>query len=292
MSPSTNLDQELRKCQDILLEKHPDHYYAALFTAEEQRPLITALFTLLREVRDIPLSCQEVSVAQTKLHWWREEVERLHQGSPRHPATRVLLHHAPHRVGQQSQALLERFLDGVAMDIQYDAYPTNTELLMLLRKLGGSAGQLLGHFTAPFTDSGQESANWQQPAMTLERLERHQDFLPLLTQGRLYVPLDQLKDAGVTPEDLEPAPFRPTIELAIQTLLRETHAPDSLDLNTQLAGLQGARSALAILLSLRLAQRHRQINKATLDSMPLHPLRRLWIAWRTARQFGPNSAGN
>lgn len=275
------LDQDLIKCQDMLLEKHPDHYYAALFTAQDLRPQVTALFTLLRDIRDIPRSSQEQQVIQTKLQWWQDELDRLHQGTPRHPATKILHQHCQNLIGSQSKALFDTLLDGVAMDIQYDAYPSKTELLILLRKLGGSSGELLGHFSG----QSEEREAWHRPAILLEQLERNQDFLAHLAAGRLYLPLDQLERAGVTPQDLAQHPLENSVAEKVQSLISTTHEELLRDPQSLTGDLKGASASLTILLRLRLKQQQKQAQKPPLASTPLHPIQRLWISWRTARQF-------
>ncbi|MFK7860245.1 MAG: hypothetical protein AB8B64_15605 [Granulosicoccus sp.] len=62
-------------------------YYSLLWTdplakdrVDQRLALIKALITTLDDV-------QEPQVAEKKIHWWHEELQRLHEGTARHPAT-------------------------------------------------------------------------------------------------------------------------------------------------------------------------------------------------------------
>lgn len=65
-------------------------YYSLLWTSPAARQrflerlhLIQALSTTLEEV-------QEAQVAEHKIHWWHEELQRLNDGTARHPATQAV----------------------------------------------------------------------------------------------------------------------------------------------------------------------------------------------------------
>ncbi|MFK8081779.1 MAG: hypothetical protein AB8B97_15950 [Granulosicoccus sp.] len=64
-------------------------YYSMLWTdptakvrVNQRLELIKALVTTLDDV-------QEPQVAEKKIHWWHEELQRLHSGDARHPATQL-----------------------------------------------------------------------------------------------------------------------------------------------------------------------------------------------------------
>ena len=64
-------------------------WYAWLFTPQRARGTVALLFALECEWQSIVASSIDHGVAHLKLHWWREEVQRL-AGMPRHPLTRAV----------------------------------------------------------------------------------------------------------------------------------------------------------------------------------------------------------
>jgi phytoene synthase len=58
------------------------------FAPAGQRATLDALFEIEREVAAAASDGLDHSVAHAKLGWWEEELARLAQGDPRHPATR------------------------------------------------------------------------------------------------------------------------------------------------------------------------------------------------------------
>ena len=64
-------------------------YFSLLYAPEDRRDQLLALYVIDAEIRE---SAQSVNhdVAHTRLQWWRAEIDRLANGSPQHPATRLL----------------------------------------------------------------------------------------------------------------------------------------------------------------------------------------------------------
>ena len=65
-------------------------YWSWLFAARETRDPLLGIYALMAEWRALMDPSTEMSVAQTKLIWWREEMSRMAAGSPVHPITRYL----------------------------------------------------------------------------------------------------------------------------------------------------------------------------------------------------------
>ncbi len=66
-------------------------WHAWLYTPPAARPLVAAAFALQAELRPIADARVDHGVAHLKLQWWREEIQRLEQGQPRHPLTQAAL---------------------------------------------------------------------------------------------------------------------------------------------------------------------------------------------------------
>ncbi len=64
-------------------------HYAFAFTPPGHRPASLALYALNRAL-DTARDSSDPGVARLKLQWWRDELQRLHNGQPRHPITQAL----------------------------------------------------------------------------------------------------------------------------------------------------------------------------------------------------------
>jgi len=65
-------------------------YWSWLFAAREARKPLLGIYALMAEWRALMDPGTEAGVAQIKLAWWREEMERMAAGSPLHPISRYL----------------------------------------------------------------------------------------------------------------------------------------------------------------------------------------------------------
>ena len=78
-------------CQDKAAKSGSSFYYSFLFLPEQQRKAIIALYAFCREVDDIVDSNIDSHIKQTKLQWWRDEIQALFKGQPQHPVTQALM---------------------------------------------------------------------------------------------------------------------------------------------------------------------------------------------------------
>ncbi len=107
-------------CQQKAAASGSSFYYAFLFLPPEKRRAITALYAYCREVDDAVDEVSEPAVAQAKLAWWAQEIDRLYAGSPQHPVTRAL---APHLVPFSiARERLLQILEGMEMDLRQTRY--------------------------------------------------------------------------------------------------------------------------------------------------------------------------
>ena len=66
-------------------------YYALLRTPEKLRQELLDLLQLCHSLASSLHEVSEPEVAQKKIHWWHEEIQRLFDGQPRHPDTQRLM---------------------------------------------------------------------------------------------------------------------------------------------------------------------------------------------------------
>lgn len=77
-------------CDERLANPADDLYFAVLFSPHAVRGSVRALAALFVELEAIATHFRDLTVARTKLAWWRDELERLDAGNPSHPVTKML----------------------------------------------------------------------------------------------------------------------------------------------------------------------------------------------------------
>jgi 15-cis-phytoene synthase len=273
-------------CEEKVARSGSSFHYAFRFLDPDRRRAITALYAFCREVDDIVDDCREPSVALAKLDWWRDEVGRMFQAEPRHPISRAL---APHlEPFDLSQEYFEEIIDGMQMDLDYDAYPDFATLSLYCYRAASVVGLLSARIFGFSDRSTLKYAHDLGMALQLTNILRdvHEDAV----RGRVYVPLDELERFGVKPEE-----FRTNITrdahrdlFAFQaSRAREYYdralarLPDE-DRHAQRSGL-----IMAAIYRTLLEEIERDGYRVLEHRVHLTPLRKLWIAWRTARSARP-----
>jgi phytoene synthase len=270
-------------CQSKVALPGSSLYYSLWSLPTGQRQALTALYALQRELAELSLECQEPAVAQRKLQWWREEIPRLFMRRARHPVTQALA------------ASLERFtvpaedlqmlLDGVAMDLDYDRYPSFQELSLYCQRLGGSTGVLAAEILGYGDPRTRRFAHTLGLAQQLLQLLRN--ILPAARRGRYYLPEDELRRFGIDPEALLKTRTTPALKELFQFQVARIWDYQSQALSllpeqdryTQRSALVQAELSAQLLVAIeadgyRLLEHH----------LSLTPLRKFWIAWRTLRR--------
>jgi len=110
-------------------------WYAWLFTPQRARGIVALLFALETEWRSIVARSTDHGVAHLKLHWWREEIQRLAADKPRHPLTQALTTAAPD-AGDLCVALAE-FLTSIELELAEVAIDDESQLERFLALAAG-----------------------------------------------------------------------------------------------------------------------------------------------------------
>jgi len=258
-------------------------YFSLLYAPAEMREAATALFVVDAEIREAAQSVNH-DVAHTRLQWWRQEVERLINATPQHPAARLLNPDGNRKRHEFAQ--LHESIAAADMDLARMTYVNLQELRAYASRSGGSIAELLASLLAPgdLDAATRTAANRVGAGVRLTEIVR--DCRADACGGRLYVPLDRLDAHGVVLEELTTAEFKP----AARAALRELHDAIARDLDTALTDIAHAgRSYLRPLVVL--GRLHRQLLKrmAALDfnvgkeRVELGTFAKPWTAWRAAR---------
>jgi phytoene synthase len=268
-------------CRRKAVQSGSSFYYSFLFLPPPQRRAITALYAFCREVDDVVDEVAEPSVARLKLAWWRGEIQSAFDGAPQHPVTRAL---AP--VVREYALPAEHFqtiIDGMAMDLDQTRYVDFAALELYCHRVAGAVGLLSANIFGHAEPSTLGYARDLGIAFQLTNIIR--DVGEDAMRGRIYLPQDELKRFGVQPSQLlkreSSEAFRSLlahqVERARQWYERALTQLPAADRRAQRAGL-----AMAAIYRTLLDEIERD-GYAVLDRrIALTPLRKLWIAWKTA----------
>ncbi len=270
-------------CQDKAAKSGSSFYYSFLFLPPTQRRAIISLYAFCREVDDVVDETNEHEIARIKLAWWREEVARVYHGT------------AEHKVGIALQETIKAFdlsqenfieiIDGMEMDLDYNAYPTFKELSLYCHRVASVVGLMSAEIFGYDDRKTLKYAHALGMAFQLTNILR--DVREDCSRGRLYIPLDELEKFGVTTEDLLKNRTTDKIKALLkfqaeraQEYYQQAFAllPDG-DRHPQRSGLIMATIYRAILNEIE-NDGYRVLEHRT----SLSPIRKLWLAWRTSRK--------
>jgi len=267
-------------CRDKAARSGSSFYYAFLFLPEPRRRAIIALYAFCREVDDAVDEASEAALAATQLAWWRVEISALFAGQPNHPVTRALQPHlATYGI---EHAALDAIIDGMEMDLTQNRYLDYPGLKRYCHLVAGVVGTLAARIFGATHPATLEYADRLGLAFQLTNIIR--DVGEDARKGRIYLPMDDLREFKVTASDILNARYSPEFE----TLMRFQAARARSAYDEALALLPNAdrraqRPGLimaAIYRTLLDEIEHSQF-QVLHQRIALTPLRKLWIAWKT-----------
>src|SRR5690606_27872156 len=185
-------------CQDKAAQSGSSFYYSFLFLPPKRRRAITALYAFCREVDDVVDECTDISVAQTKLTWWRKEVQAMFDGRPTHPVTRALEPHL--QLCSIEQAQLLAVIDGMQMDLSQTRYLDFANLKSYCWHVAGVVGELSSGIFGRSSDATLEYARELGLAFQLTNIIR--DIGDDARRGRIYIPVNELQQFNVKAADI------------------------------------------------------------------------------------------
>jgi phytoene synthase len=267
-------------CQKKAVASGSSFYYSFLFLPEDRRRAITALYAYCREVDDVVDETSDAGLARTKLGWWREEIARVYRGGAQHPVARALADFVgPYHLTEEE---LREVIEGMAMDLEYNAYPDFEALKAYCHRVAGVVG-ILSAKVFGYTDPRTlEYAADLGLAFQLTNIIR--DVGEDARRNRLYLPLHELAEYGVTADDIaqgrETENFRRLMDFQIA---RANGYYDQAYAKLPAADRKAQRPGLVMAAIYRtlLEEIRRDGSRVLTRRTALTPVRKLWIAWKT-----------
>lgn len=271
-------------CQAKAASSGSSFYYAFRFLPEAQRRAIIALYAFCREIDDSVDECSDPGVARTKLHWWRSEIERVFGHRPEHPVGKALAEQID-RYNLPKEYFLE-IIDGMEMDLDQHRYTAYKDLGLYCYRVAGVVGLLSAEIFGYQNRQTLRYAVELGQAFQITNILR--DVREDARRGRIYLPHEELQRFNVHEQDILSYQHTPQVQALLESVLQRARAQYASALNLLPDEDRHAQRAGLIMAA---------IYKATLDEIErdglhvlerrvsLTPLRKLWIAWRTARRI-------
>jgi len=269
-------------CQQKAAQSGSSFYYSFLFLPPPQRRAITALYAFCREVDDVVDEVSDADVARTKLAWWRQEIARTFDGTPQHPVAQALVPVV--REYALPLAHFETVIDGMAMDLEQVRYVDFAALELYCHRVAGVVGLMSAEIFGYTDPATRGYARDLGIAFQLTNICR--DVGEDARRGRIYLPQEDLARFGVAPSALlrgeASDDFRALMAFEVeraQAWYAQAFAQlPAADRKAQRAGL-----VMAAIYRQLLAEIARDGFQVLDRRTSLTPLRKLWIAWKTAR---------
>lgn len=188
----------LHYCQQKTAESGSSFTLSFLFLPKAKREAMTVLYAFCREVDDVVDECTDYQVAQTKLNWWKQEIEALYAGTPQHPVTKALQAYV-HTYNLAKEHFLE-IIDGMEMDLKFNRYQDFKQLQLYCYRVASVVGLLTAQIFGYQHRNTLKYAHDLGIAFQLTNIIR--DVGEDARRGRIYLPLDELAKAHVTEEDI------------------------------------------------------------------------------------------
>jgi 15-cis-phytoene synthase len=271
----------LEYCKQKAAQSGSSFTVSFIFLPKKQRDAMTVLYAFCREVDDVVDECNDYSVAQTKLNWWKNEVANLYNGTPQHPVTKAL-----QPVVAQFNLAQEHFLeiiDGMEMDLKFNRYEDFKQLQLYCYRVASVVGLLSAQIFGFKNRKTLKYAHDLGMAFQLTNIIR--DVGEDARRGRIYLPLDELKKAKVSEDDILQSRETPQVKELIEYQIEraETYYDKALrelpteDAKQQRTGLIMAAIYRTLLRQIKADSAEKVLNFKT----KIPPLRKFMLAMQT-----------
>lgn len=267
-------------CQEKTAKSGSSFYYSFMFLSKQKREAITALYAFCREVDDIADECTELQIAQTKLSWWRSEIENLYQNKPQHPVSKALLPHIK-TYNLDAEHFIE-IIDGMEMDLSFNRYEDFTQLQLYCYRVAGVVGLLSAQIFGFSNRKTLKFAHDLGIAFQLTNIIR--DVGEDARRNRIYLPLEDLARFNVSEDDIlhskETGAVKKLLEHQIERAENYYNRalgelPDE-DRKSQRVGLMMAAIYRTLLREIKADGAQKVLNSRT----SLGALRKFWLAFQ------------
>ena len=268
-------------CKQKVAQSGSSFTVSFIFLPKPKRDAMTALYAFCREVDDVVDECTDYNVAQIKLNWWKTEITNLYASKPQHPVSKALQPFVA-QFNLSQEHFLE-IIDGMEMDLKFNRYEDFKQLQLYCYRVASCVGLLTVQIFGYQNRKTLKYAHDLGMAFQLTNIVR--DVGEDARRGRIYLPLDELKKAKVSEEDIlkgaETPQIKELMEFQIERAesfydkaLRELPAEDA---KQQRAGLMMAAIYRTLLREIKMDGAEKVLN----HKVAIPPMRKLTLALKT-----------
>jgi phytoene synthase len=185
-------------CEDKTRGSGSSFFYAFLFLSPEKRRAMMALYAFCREVDDIADEIKEQEVAIRKLAFWQDEVDRVFDGSARHPVGVELMWTIAHYPIEKN--MLTEMIEGMLMDVSGKPIVTDDDLNLYCYRVAGVVGLMSIAVFGYTQDASKAFALRMGDALQLTNILR--DVYEDTKIERIYLPQQTRAKFKVTDHDI------------------------------------------------------------------------------------------
>jgi phytoene synthase len=270
-------------CRDKAAKSGSSFYYSFMFLPGQRRQAITALYAFCREVDDAVDDIADPVVAARTLAWWRDEIEHTFNGEATHPVGKALETALKHFELHQEYFL--EIIDGMEMDLQPQTYPAFKHLALYCHRVASVVGLLAAEI---FGYQNRKTLKYAEKlGLAFQLTNIICDVREDAERGRIYLPEEDLARFGVKAEDI--LALKQTPEL---TKLLKFEADRARGFYREAMALLPAEDRfnqrtgliMSAIYETTLDELERDGFRVMQQRISLTPLRKLWLAWKTARR--------
>ena len=140
----------------------------------------------------------EYEVGKNKLDWWRDEIDRLFASNPQHPVTKAL-EPVINEYGL-NQVYFVEIIDGMEMDLDFNRYESFNQLQLYCYRVASTVGILSAQIFGYKDSKTLKYAHNLGIALQLTNIIR--DIGEDTKRGRIYIPLDELKESDISEAEI------------------------------------------------------------------------------------------
>ena len=268
-------------CRDRAAKSGSSFYYSFLYLARHQKQAIIALYAFCREVDDVVDETSNMDTARTQLSWWRQEIGRTFQGNPTHPVGKSLA--TALQYFDLREKHFSEIIDGMEMDLEQHHYADFEKLSLYCHRVASVVG-LLSVEIFGYNNSGTlEYAKNLGLALQITNIIR--DVREDAERGRIYLPQNDLQRFNVDVHDI--MDLRTSPELVECLRFQADRAQSYYDLALQALPeedryMQRTALIMGAIYRTTLNEIENDDFNVMVNRVSLTPLRKFWIAWRTA----------
>ena len=200
MSAACTTPEAYRHCQDVVRHAARNFYYGLRLSPEPQRSALYAIYAWMRRADDLADDATDLDAARAALEAFRTATDAALAGAPdaTDPTLVALSDVAAHHA--LDAAPFHAMLDGQRDDLDGATYETFDDLRVYCERVASTVGVICVTIWGATDPRATALAVDRGIAFQLTNILR--DFVEDAQRGRTYLPADEFRAAGLTPDAL------------------------------------------------------------------------------------------